>query len=268
MTNTPAIATTIEEVLEHLENIIHTSVSREDRIGFFAALYHKVTLKVKEDIDSGLFEDGSRLAYLDVLFANRYLHAAYEWQKDPESPLVSKSWKKAFQNLNSPRKLVLQHLLLGMNAHINLDLGIAVVEAVNNGSTIDDLRKDYNSINNILAGLTYGVINNLRMISPFLSIIGLKGSSSNSMLIQFSLSTARDGAWLFATDLIQKQPHEAEAFIAERDKSIEGLGQMLVTNKGFLRIGIFITYLFEWKKASRITTLLHTHKKLSMHELK
>lgn len=268
MTPTPAIATTIEDVLHHLENIIDTATTKEDRIGFFAALYHKVTLKVKEDIDNNLFEDGPRLAHLDVLFANRYLFAAQEWLKDPNSPLISKSWKKAFDNQGNSRRLVLQHLLLGMNAHINYDLGIAVAEAAKNGGNIDDLRKDYNSINNILAGLTYGVINNLNMISPFLSVLGFTGTKSNSMLVQFSLGNARDGAWCFATDLISKQPQEIDAFTTERDTSIEGLGQMIVTSRGFLKIGIFIIHLFEWKKPSRIINLLHTHKKLSLSELR
>lgn len=268
MTPTSVIATTIEEVIDRLQEIIINAENKNDRIGFFAALYHKVTVKVKEDIDNNLFEDGSRLARLDVLFANRYLFAAYEWLKNPDSPLISKSWKKAFENQNNSRRLVLQHLLLGMNAHINYDLGIAVAESAKNGSNIDDLRKDYNAINNILGSLTYGVINNLNMISPFLSVLGFTGTKSNSMLVQFSLGNARDGAWCFATDLIAKHPAEADAFIAERDTSIEGLGQMIVTSRGFLKIGIFIIHLFEWKKASRIIEVLNTHRKLSLNELK
>lgn len=268
MTTTPVIAITIEEVLQHLDNIIHTATLNNDRIGYFAALYHKVTLKVKEDIDNNLFENGARLAQLDVLFANRYLYAAYEWQKDPNGPNISQSWRKAFENLNSSHRLVLQHLLLGMNAHINYDLGIAVAESAKNGSDINDLRKDYNAINNILSGLTHGVINNLNVISPMLSALGFTGTKSNSMLIQFSMGTARDGAWGFATDLIAKPDNEAAAFIAERDTAMQDLGQLMVTSKGLLKIGLYIIHLFEWKKPNRIITLLHTHKKLSLSEIK
>ncbi len=268
MIPTPAIAATIEDVIDRLQEIITNAENSNDRIGFFAALYHRVTVKVKEDIDNNLFEDGARLAQLDVLFANRYLFAACEWLKDPNSPLISKSWKKAFENQSNSRRLVLQHLLLGMNAHINYDLGIAVAESAKNGSNIGDLRKDYNAINNILSSLTYGVISNLNMISPFLSVLGFRGTKSNSMLVQFSLGNARDGAWCFATDLINKHPAEAEAFVAERDTTIEGLGQMIVTSRGFLKVGIFIIYLFEWKNTARIIKVLNTHRKLSLSELK
>lgn len=268
MTPTPPIANTIDEVIQKLQDIITNAEEYNDRIGFFAALYHKVTVKVKEDIGNNLFEDGPRLEKLDVLFANRYLFAATEWKKDPNSPLLSKSWKKAFENQKNPRRLVLQHLLLGMNAHINYDLGIAVAESAKNGSNIDDLRKDYNSINNILASLTYGVISTLNLVSPFLSVLGFTGTKSNSMLVQFSLTNARDGAWCFATDLIAKHPAETDAFIAERDKSIEELGQMIVTSRGFLKIGIFVIHLFEWKNPSRIINVLTTRKKRSFSEMK
>lgn len=258
---TATIATNIEEVLAQLEDIISNAEKDNDRIGYFAALYHRVTLKVKEDLDAGLFENGSRLAYLDVLFANRYIFAAREWKKDPNSPLVSKSWKIAFDNLSSPSKLVLEHLLLGMNAHINFDLGIAVVEAAKNGGNMVDLRRDYNAINNILAALTYSIFNKLNLISPFLSVLGFTGTKSNSMLVQFSLGNARDGAWGFATDLNTKTGNDYLSFIAERDTTIEDLGKLLVKSKGMMKIGIFIIHLFEWKKPDRIIQVLYEHQK-------
>ncbi|HTI94128.1 MAG TPA: DUF5995 family protein, partial [Puia sp.] len=66
-------ATTIDEVLSQLSGIIAESRQAGDRCGFFAALYYKVTAKVKEGIEKGQFEDGARMEKLDVLFANRYL---------------------------------------------------------------------------------------------------------------------------------------------------------------------------------------------------
>lgn len=256
-----ATATTIEDVLIQLEEIITTAEKEKDRIGYFAALYHRVTLKVKEDLDAGLFENGSRLANLDVLFANRYIFAAREWKKDPHSLLISKSWKIAFENLSGSSNLVLHHLLLGMNAHINFDLGIAVVEAAKNGGNMNDLRRDYNAINNILAALTYSIFNKLNLISPFLSVIGFTGTKSNSMLVQFSLGNARDGAWGFATDLYTKSGDDYLNFITARDSTIEDLGKLIVQRKGLMKIGIFLIHLFEWKKPDRIIEVLYEHRK-------
>src|SRR6185312_9991990 len=117
----------------------------------------------KEGIVNGEFSNGESLEKLDVMFANRYFDALEKWQQNKP---VSKSWEAAFKNASKPSRLVLQHLLLGMNAHINLDLGIATVEV--SGGDPDSLRNDFSSINTILASLTYGVIAKLNLISPLL----------------------------------------------------------------------------------------------------
>jgi len=266
---THAAATDIDGVIAELETIIQNAQREGDRLGYFAALYHKVTCKVRDDIAENLFEDGSLLADLDVVFANRYLFAYYEWKRDKSSKRLSESWKVAFRGAENSTALVLQQLLLGMNAHINFDLGIAVVELAQKGNDLKELKKDYLAINNILAALTYGIISKLNIVSPFLSLLGFTGTQSNSMLVQFSLSNARDGAWVFAldlSDLVSDQP-KYDAFVAKRDAEISALGQLLVTSKGFLKFGIFVIWLFEWKKADRIIDVLHTHRKLAFKQI-
>ncbi|MBZ4037435.1 DUF5995 family protein [Flavobacterium sp. 17A] len=253
-------ANTIKEVLSCLEAIITEAEATNSRLGYFAALYHKVTLKVDEDIQNRLFENPERLELLDVLFANRYLYALHEWKIDKNSTKVSKSWKIAFESSENSSILILQHLFLGMNAHINYDLGIAVKEANDNGCSIDELRRDYNAINNILSSLTYSVINKLNIVSPLISLIGLTGNKSNSLLVQFSLGNARDGAWCFATDLISKEKSESETFINQRDSEMEQLGALLITNKGLLKIGVFFIHLFEWRKVNKIIGVLSSKK--------
>lgn len=59
---------------------------------------------------------------LDTLFAERYFDAVTP--RDAESRPTA-SWHLTFQAGSQWRPLVLQHLLVGINAHINLDLGVA-----------------------------------------------------------------------------------------------------------------------------------------------
>ena len=66
---------TIDEVISALEIIITDSEQNNDPAGYFAALYKKVAIRVKEGIASGYFDDGPRMEQLDVVFAKRYLHA-------------------------------------------------------------------------------------------------------------------------------------------------------------------------------------------------
>jgi Family of unknown function (DUF5995) len=43
-------AVTIDEVIHQLESLVASCIESNSRIGYFASLYHKVTLKVKEGI--------------------------------------------------------------------------------------------------------------------------------------------------------------------------------------------------------------------------
>src|SRR5262245_42369321 len=68
-------ATSIGEVIDRLSAIIQWSVVNDSRLGYFPALYRKVTAGVRDGIQQGAFDDGRRMERLDVIFANRYLEA-------------------------------------------------------------------------------------------------------------------------------------------------------------------------------------------------
>jgi len=140
---------TIDEVIRELDAIIAKTQQNDNPLGYFAALYRKVTIKVKEGIEAHYFEDGSRMEQLDVVFASRYINAYHAQEK--EEP-VTKSWKLAFEKGKKYWPTALQHLLVGMNAHINLDLGIAAAE-ISNGHDIKQLKGDFDKINTILSEL-------------------------------------------------------------------------------------------------------------------
>jgi hypothetical protein len=57
-------AKTIIEVVQELDDIIDWTRSHNSRLGYFAGLYAKVTVKVKEGIADGFFADGERMARL------------------------------------------------------------------------------------------------------------------------------------------------------------------------------------------------------------
>jgi Family of unknown function (DUF5995) len=261
------LATTIDEVLSELEKIIADAQSAGDRVGFFAALYHKVTAGVKEGIAKGSFQDGPRMAGLDVIFANRYLAALNAWrggQPAAGSQPPTQSWKIALDSTKRSGLLVLQHLLLGINAHINLDLGIAAVETMQ-GQDIEAIHTDFDTINTIIGSLTYQVLHEIDRISPLLSLIGLQGNNTNSFLIQFSIGNARDGAWCFAEELSKQTGDAYAACIMARDTDIATLAGDLAHTNGFLRFTLWIVHLFEWKNPGKIIAELYGYKKSVMH---
>ncbi|MEO6834276.1 MAG: DUF5995 family protein, partial [Chitinophagaceae bacterium] len=246
------LPTTIDEVITELEAIMDSCEKTNNRLGYFACLYHMVTCRVKQGIDNNEFEDGSRMEKLDVTFANRYLLA---WQQFQAGQVPSNSWNITFKAGISRQTLVLQHLLLGMNAHINLDLGIAAVAAAGN-NPLQTTRSDFNTINGILALLTGDILSSLRRVSPLLSLLGLHASRYNSIIIQFSISNARDGAWCFAEELFTKTAATQLPFLNERDKSIAQLADGLTHAKGLMRLTMWFIHLFEWRNPAKIMKVL------------
>ncbi len=226
------IATTIDEVIEILEQIIQTSKSEENVLGYFAALYQKVTINVKERLHKNYFEDDKRMEQLDVIFANRYLEAYSNYKQ--EKP-ISKSWETAFNSSKNKRLIVLQHLLLGMNAHINLDLGIAASELMDK-STINDLHSDFNKINDILASLINEVQNDLSKIWPTLFSILKYTKKVDDFLINFSMNLARDGAWVFANELVKEKREEREVLISMRDEKVSNQSKLIINHRIIERI--------------------------------
>lgn len=242
----------IHEVVTELERIMDVCTRTGNRLGYFAALYHKVTCRVRDGIAAGEFEDNDRMERLDVIFANRYIHA---WQRLEAGEQPTASWAVAFGAARSRSTLVLQHLLLGMNAHINLDLGIAAVDTAGPAG-LQAIRKDFNAINGILAMMTGDVMSSLRRVSPLLSLMGLHATRYNSILIQFSISNARDGAWCFADELHGKTGKEYTDISFARDKAISDLATGLTRARGLMRLTLWAIHLFEWKKPARIMGVL------------
>lgn len=227
------IATTIDEVIKRLEEIIQTSTGEESALGYFAALYQKVTIKVKDKLGTGYFEDDERMAQLDIVFANRYLDAYSNYKAGNN---ISKSWARAFDAGSNNDFIVLQHLLLGMNAHINLDLGIAAVQ-ISTKESIADLQSDFNKINEILSSLVAEIQQDLCEIWPKLLWILKHLDRFDDFLIDFSMSIARDGAWKFANEVVAvSDEKESEALIALRDAKIELIANKVTNHKFLIRI--------------------------------
>jgi hypothetical protein len=253
---------TIDEVISELERIIDKCISEKNTAGYFAALYYKVTCAVKEGIKNGDYEDGPRMERLDVLFASRYIDAWNAWQNKQQT---TGSWDIAFKETKNKFTLILQHLLLGINAHINLDLGIAAVQTSEN-KDLHALRRDFIRINALLSSLMLDVLNDLNRVSPLTSLLGLHAKNSKSMILNFTIESARDGAWCFAQDLFVLSGTEYSNFINERDIEIQKLGLNLSKTKGLMWVTSLVIRLFEWNNAAKVIEVLKDSKKIKLKQ--
>jgi Family of unknown function (DUF5995) len=226
---------TIADVLEALDVIIADAMDGGSRVGYFAAIYRKMTAKIGEGIETGFFDDGARMERLDVGFADRYLQA-YEAFRAGAS--TTRSWARAFEATTSARPIILQHLLLGINAHINLDLGIAAAE-VAPGAALPDLRRDFDRVNEIIAWLMGEVASDVAAVSPWIGLLDRLGGRRDDEIIRFSIESARSAAWRFAVELAPLAREDWGGPIGARDASVARLGGV-VLNPGLLTFALLL----------------------------
>jgi len=225
---------TIDEVIARLNEMIDDALRGESRIGYFAALYERVTTNVRRALVAGdVFEDNPRMERLDVIFANRFLEA---WGEFSAGRPPTASWRVAFERLGEPGPLVVQHLMLGMNAHINLDLGVAAAEVAPTPGELQSLKPDFLKINEILGRLLGVVELELGQICPRFSRaqrLTFFAPNLEDKLFGFGMGAARDLAWLLAEQIVAAGDAGREHVIAKRDAETAVVGKTLYPLHGF-----------------------------------
>jgi hypothetical protein len=227
------LPTTIDEVLVRLNGLLDDAIRDGQRIGYFVALYERVTSNVRHALIAGnVFDDGPRMAKLDVVFANRFIEA---WEAHVAGRKPTESWAVAFQHLNDPGPLVVQHLMLGMNAHINLDLGISAATVAPTRPQLEALHADFNRINDVLARLVKMVEVQLTTICPPLSRLA-DLVTVEERIFDFGMAASRDIAWKLAQDLVAAPRDAWPGIIARRDAISAAAARALYPLTGLARV--------------------------------
>lgn len=245
---------TIEEVLARLDQIIEASIDANDPKAYFAFLYRRVTAEIRDSLGSGIFEDDARMERFDVDFANRYLDAYYRLQ---EGQSISLSWKAAFEATDQ-RYLILQHLLLGMNAHINLDLGVAAADTMI-GMPLKELENDYKVVNDILQRISDGIQEKLGRVSPLLFLADKWAGESDEFLIDKAIRSARGLAWKLACTLDPMKGTAREQAIQLADQQVFKLAKAIRSPIGpWFRRFLSIVRFFETQSVRKALTRLQS----------
>jgi hypothetical protein len=244
---------TIDEILIELDQIILRARQDRSRLGYFATLYRNVTIKVKEGIAAGLFEDGARMERFDVAFANRYLSAFESFRAGQPT---STCWIVAFESAAKWRPIILQQLLVGMNAHINFDLGIAA-QAVAPGSELPSLEHDFNVINGILSGMVAKVRSDVAEVSPWIRFLTQIDPSGQDTLIRFSLDKARASAWLVANIVNSTPPDQLPRKLSILDDGVAKLGSLIANPREWLLgLGLYVIRMRESNDVPHVIDVL------------
>lgn len=224
--------TEIDVVVTQLDLAVAAARQRRDRSGWFAAMYAQTTRTVRDQVAAGRFDDPDRMGRFVTCFAGRYL--------DPlEASLagrpVPRSWQVAFDVARSDDHVILQHLLLGINAHVNLDLAVAASE-IAPGDLIQTLHDDFMRVNAVLASLMPRVRACIGRFSPLLDVIDRVGGADDDEILRFSVRVARDEAWNQALGLAAvEDPARRAQLVDALDRRVAVLARVVAHPGGLLQ---------------------------------
>ena len=212
------LPTTIDGVIDCLQSIVDDTIAAQSRLGYFAALYKRMTMAIRDGMRTGKFEDNARIERLDVTFASRYLVTRDQYFA---GELHGQSWLQAYNAASAANLTILQQLLIGINPHIMIDLGVAAARTCP-GDQLAGLEKDFNTVNAIILSLFPVIDAELDALSPFErfvdhSFLGFLKDKA----IDLSIDEGRKSSWAFATTLAYLDLPAQAIAIGKRD--LEGL---------------------------------------------
>lgn len=144
----------VGRVVERLEHLVARCQRDRSRIGYFAALYLRVTRELHDALEAGRFADAEWVSSLDLAFAGRYFGAVDAWQeRRTPGGALTRTWALAFERCADPDLPVIDQLILGCGAHMGVDLPAAVAD-VTTADALDSRKGDFDLVNTTLGGLT------------------------------------------------------------------------------------------------------------------
>jgi hypothetical protein len=202
-----------------IEELRAVALAADDASGHFPAMYARVTERVHLAVSSGRFDDADGMIRFARAFADRYLHPR------AGRSAVPACWQAAWDVSGDSSLLVVQHLLLGINAHVNHDLALAVVEVADADGDLASIRPDFDAVNDTLAAVYDDLLGDLDRVSRWVNVVA---SAGGGRVFNFSLRRARAQAWAAAARMHPLVHAERTRYAAELDRLVSVLA-FLVT---------------------------------------
>jgi hypothetical protein len=185
--------TQIDDVLARIRDI-DTALAPTDGVACFNRLYLMVTTNVIAAETDGTFTSTDFLSALDVAFGNLYFAALSQLEAGGTPP---RAWAPLFEARSRTDVAPLQFALAGMNAHINRDLPVGLVQAFT-AMGIDMARPspqaaDYDRVNDVLAATEASVAQSY--FTPLMKTLDRDFDGLDNVVANWSMREARAAAW-------------------------------------------------------------------------
>ena len=204
MSDCAAAGSPIDPVIERMTRIA-TELPETDGVARFNDLYLAVTRAVAAEATGDGLEDPTFLSGLDVTFAGRYF-AAVDATGSGEA--VTQAWAPLFESRGRLDVAPIQFALAGMNAHINFDLCLAVVDTCRSLDLEPEAGtpqyRDYLTVNGILSRVEDEV--KRRFETELQQVADEALGRVDDVIAMWSVARARDAAWTHAEVLWSLRP--------------------------------------------------------------
>jgi hypothetical protein len=208
----------VADVLALLARCLETARAENTADGYFPLLYTWETRDIAAAADEGVFEAPDEARRMIVAFSNRYFAARQQFRAGEPT---TKAWDLAFQAARSSSALVVQHLLLAINAHVNVDLPAATAEVGMSWT-------DYSRVDSILERGVARIQSALNRTTIVLRLLDWLGGDFDEMFAAFSLKAARRHAFEVARKLRAAPEADRPRLLAEADEVAFAIGERLI----------------------------------------
>lgn len=227
----------LEDVKGRIHQILTHCVEVESPLSYFAALYSIVAQKIEAAIDNKIFDNNERLAQMDIRFVNYYIDAmncAFSGQ--PAEP----HWQLVIDASKNKQYLLIQHLLIAMNAHINYDLANAVRDTIEAEKTLG-FKGDFMKVNAILFSLLDDVQLSVSHIFHPLNWYLKFGMAFDDKFISAIMGHMRNDAFSFTCILALADEKQKTIENQERQQQVVALSKKILTRgEQFHLKGLFL----------------------------
>ena len=209
---------TIDDVIDRMR-AIESGLPANDGVAWFTRLYLAVTENVAAAGRSAFIER------LDVVFAQLFF-AAVDAQKPP------RAWAPLFACRRRRRIAPIQFALCGMNAHINRDLPVALVQTARElGIDLERARRpyaDFTAINALLARTEARV--KRQFATGIVGLTDVALGQLDDRIAMWDVGRAREAAWIQGRILwrLRAVPPLSRRYLDTLDRTVGFAGRGLV----------------------------------------
>lgn len=222
---------------ERMRLLAHSWEEVHDGRASFLACYQLMTDSMVTALDAAEFDDPEWVDRLLVGFARRYFDALDAFDAGPD--LAPSVWRLAHASCCDPNVWTLQRLLLGINAHINVDLPITVSELLIDDASAahvatDRRLADYLRVNEIISRTMDEVQDSvLEAEAPGFRVLDVILGRGDEFLASRLLFRWRDQAWENAVRLSDtSDPELRAALLLQMEEDAVRTGEAILLTDG------------------------------------